>query len=200
MNRIPLIILSAATMLAVTSHTAQAHVGIGQTSGFVYGLGHPISGIDHILAMVMVGAFAAQIGGRAMWLVPATFVTVMVLGGSVGTASIGLPFVELGIGLSVLVLGAVVALGLRIAVTLAMALVGFFAMFHGYSHGAEMPATGSGLGYGVGFVLATAALHALGLGFGLVLSRGASGRGAHLVQATGSAVALAGAVIVTGMF
>lgn len=200
MKRTQLAALVAASVLAVTSQAAQAHVGVGHTSGIAQGFGHPIGGLDHVLAMIMVGVLAAQLGGRAMWLVPASFVTVMVLGGVVGTAGIGLPFVELGIGLSVVALGAVVAFGLRIAMVAAMAVVGFFAMFHGYAHGAEMPATGSGLGYGAGFVLATAALHALGLGFGLVASHLASGKGARLVQATGGATALAGVAIVTGIF
>lgn len=200
MNSTQLATLCAATILAVTSQAAHAHVGVGQTSGFAYGFGHPISGLDHILAMIMVGVLAAQIGGRAVWLVPASFVTVMLLGGLVGAAGVALPFVELGIGLSVVVLGAVVALGLRIAVAFAMTLVGFFAMFHGFAHSAEMPPSGSGLGYGMGFVLATAALHALGLGFGLVLSHVASARGGHLVRATGGAAALAGVAIVAGAF
>jgi len=200
MNRTQLIALSATAILAATSQAAQAHVGVGPTSGFAHGFAHPIGGLDHILAMVLVGVLAAQIGGRAMWLVPTSFLGVMVLGGVAGAIGIGLPFVELGIGLSVVVLGAVVALGLRIAMAFAMALVGFFAMFHGFAHGAEMPAVGSGLGYGVGFLLATAALHAVGLGFGLALSRFAFAKGAHVVKATGGAAALAGVAIVTGLF
>lgn len=197
MNRSQLTALCAAVILAASTQVAQAHVGVGHTSGFAYGFWHPISGLDHILAMVLVGVLAAQMGGRAMWLVPATFVAVMVLGGAAGAMGVGLPFVELGIGLSVVVLGAIVALGLRMAVVLAMGLVGFFAIFHGFAHGAEMPATISGFGYGVGFVLATAALHALGIGLGLTLSRWAAPK---MVRATGGVAALAGAAIVTGVF
>lgn len=200
MNRTQLIVFCAAAILAVTSQAAQAHVGVSHTSGFAYGFGHPIGGLDHILAMVLVGVLAAQMGGRAIWLVPATFVAVMALSGVVGALGIGLPFVELGVGLSVVVLGAVVALGLRMTVALAMGLVGFFAAFHGFAHGAEMPATASGFGYGVGFVLATAVLHAVGIGFGLALSRWVSAKGTNLVRATGGVAALAGAAIVTGVF
>jgi urease accessory protein len=200
MSKNQIIALGAAAMLAVSAQAAQAHVGVSHTSGFAHGFAHPIGGLDHILAMILVGILAAQIGGRAMWLVPASFVAVMVLGGIVGTSGIGLPFVELGIGLSVVVLGAVVALGVRMAVMLAMALVGFFAMFHGFAHGAEMPATSAGIDYGVGFVAATAVLHAIGVGFGLTVARWAAGKGKGLVQATGGAAALAGAALVTGAF
>lgn len=197
MKRSQLIALGAAAILAATSQAAQAHVGAGQASGFAHGYGHPIGGLDHILAMVMVGVLAFQIGGRAMWLVPLSFVTVMLLAGVVGGTGIALPFVELGIGLSVVALGAAVALGLRIAVVLAMGLVGFFATFHGFAHGAEMPATISGLAYGAGFVLATSILHALGIGLGLMLSRIASPK-SNLFKATGSVTALAGVAMLTG--
>lgn len=199
MNRTLRIALGAATMQALLVQAAQAHVGVGHTSGFVHGFGHPLGGLDHVLAMVMVGVLAAQIGGRALWLVPATFMSAMVLGGVTGTLGFDLSFVELGIGLSVVVLGAVVALGLRPDLAVAMALAGVFAMFHGFAHGAEMPATGSGLGYGAGFVLATGILHAIGLGVGLALSAGASARGRQALQAIGGGVALAGAAIVTGV-
>jgi len=96
---------------ALAPSLAFAHTGVGPTQGFVHGFMHPVSGIDHILAMVTVGVFAWQLGGRALWAVPAAFVTIMALGGALGMSGIGLPFVELGIALSVVVLGAVVALG-----------------------------------------------------------------------------------------
>jgi len=192
--------LGATAFLVTTSQVAQAHIGMHHTSGFAYGFEHPIGGLDHILAMVLVGVLAAQIGGRAIWLLPASFLVVMVLGGVVGEVGFDVPFVEVGIGLSIIVLGAIVALGLRIAVAFAMALVGFFAMFHGFAHGAEMPASRSGLGYGAGFLLATAALHTVGLGFGLALSRAAATRGGQMVKAAGGAAALTGVAIVTGLF
>lgn len=200
MKRSPLIFICVATMLAATSQAAVAHVGVEQTRGFTQGFEHPIWGLDHILAMVMVGVLAAQMSGRARLLVPAAFLTVMVLGGVAGKVGVGLPLVEIGIGFSVVVLGAVVALGLRIPEALAMGMVGFFAMFHGYAHGAEMPVTGSSIGYGAGFLLTTALLHALGFGLGAALSRKPAVAGARLIRATGGAASLAGVAMVTGVF
>ncbi|HEX3538237.1 MAG TPA: HupE/UreJ family protein [Stellaceae bacterium] len=182
-------------MLAATA--AQAHTGVGDTGGFVHGFAHPISGIDHVLAMVAVGLLAAQLGGRALWMVPASFVSMMVVGGVLGVIGIGLPFVEIGIGLSVVVLGLAIAVGLHLPTVAAMALVGFFAVFHGHAHGAEMPETASGFAYGVGFILATAALHAAGIGLGLGIGR-ISGVSRGALQAAGGTMALAGVAILVG--
>lgn len=186
-------------MLAASPTIASAHVGVGDTGGFVHGFWHPIGGIDHVLTMVMVGLLAAQLGGRALCLVPAAFVAVLAIGGGIGFAGIPIPFIELGIGLSIVVLGTAVALGLRIMIATAMALVGFFAFFHGYAHGAEMPETVAGLAYGAGFVVATSLLHAFGLALGLVMSSKAGRRGETLVRAAGALVAVAGVALVTGV-
>ena len=150
-----------ALFLAPTA--ALAHVGVGNTSGFMHGFMHPLSGLDHQLAMILVGVFAYQLGGRALWLVPLTFVSVMALSGFLGVAGIPVPFVEIGIALSVIVLGAVVAFGVKAPVALAMGAVGLFAIFHGHAHGTEMPLDASGFEYGIGFMLATAVLHAAGI-------------------------------------
>lgn len=195
----PLAALLAAPILALTAGVAQAHTGVGDTSGFAHGFMHPIGGLDHILAMVMVGVFAAQLGGRAVWLVPASFVAVMALGGALGFAGVPVPFVELGIGLSVVVLGAVVAFRLHAAVPLAMALVGFFAVFHGYAHGAEMPEDAGGLAYGAGFMLATALLHAAGVGLGLAVGSRRDVSSEVIVRSAGAVVAVAGVGLVTGL-
>ena len=137
--------------LALLSPTAAfAHTGIGETSGFAHGFMHPIGGLDHVLAMVMVGIFAFQLGGRALLLVPLTFVGVMALGGGLGVAGIPVPFVEIGIALSVVVLGAVVALNVKAPVAVAMGIVGMFAIFHGHAHGAEMPENAGGIAYAAG--------------------------------------------------
>src|SRR5690606_25582361 len=109
MRKIALVVLAAAAMLTAGATAASAHTGIGSTGGFAHGFAHPLGGLDHILAMVMVGLYAAQLGGRALWLVPASFVCLMILGGVLGIAGMAVPFAELGIGLSVVVLGAVVA-------------------------------------------------------------------------------------------
>lgn len=194
----PLAALLAASLLALTAGAAEAHTGVGDPSGFLHGFLHPIGGLDHILAMVMVGVFAAQLGGRAVWLVPASFVAVMALGGALGLAGIPVPFVELGIGLSVVVLGTAVALRLRAAVPVAMTLVGFFAVFHGYAHGAEMPESAGGLAYATGFIAATTLLHAAGAGLGLAVG-GRNGAGRLSVRAAGALAAAVGASMLTGL-
>ena len=134
------------------STAPEAHTGVGSTQGYMSGFAHPFSGPDHILAMVAVGLYAAFLGGRAMYVVPVAFVSMMAVGGIVGISGVTLPLVEMGIGLSVLLLGAAVALRIELPTLAAMALVGFFAIFHGHAHGSEMPVNVSGLGYAVGFV------------------------------------------------
>jgi len=189
--------LAAAFSLAPS--LANAHTGFGHLDGFVHGFAHPIGGLDHVLTMVMAGLFASQLGGRARWLVPASFVLVMVLGGALGLAGIVVPFVELGIGVSIVVLGGVVAFNVQAGMASAMALVGLFAVFHGYAHGAEMPENASGLAYGLGFVLATATLHTAGLGFGLLVDGKGVARGSLLVRSLGAVAAVAGVGVVTGL-
>jgi urease accessory protein len=142
--------LGVIAVALLISGAAQAHVGVGDSHGFEHGFWHPMSGIDHIWAMLAVGLFAARLGGRALWLLPLAFVSMMVVGGGIGMSGAALPFVELGIGTSVVFLGMAVATGLDMAPTLAMAMVGFSAIFHGHAHGSEMPGTVSGLEYGAG--------------------------------------------------
>jgi urease accessory protein len=186
-------------LLLVASTAAYAHTGIGTTSGFAHGFAHPIGGIDHVLAMVAVGLFAARLGGRAMWTVPLSFVTMMVAGGVAGMGGMELPFVEIGMGLSVVVLGAAVAFRLHVPTVAAMALVGLFAIFHGHAHGAEMPETASGFEYALGFVLATAGLHGCGIGLGLVLGRIGEATDGRISRVAGSTMALAGLAILGGI-
>lgn len=169
---------------------AQAHPGKpGHAHGFSNGLLHPLTGLDHICAMVAVGLWAAQRGGRALWLVPTTFVSVMIIGGALGMGKAGIPYVEQGIAASVLVLGILIAAAIRLPVAASMAIVGLFAFFHGYAHGAEMPDTASGFAYGIGFVVATASLHLAGLGLGLTAKRFAS---AQSIRYAGGAIAACG--------
>ena len=196
-SRVKLVTLAAA--LALAPVTAFAHTGVGDAHGFTHGFMHPIGGLDHVLAMVAVGLFAAMLGGRALWLVPAAFVAMMGVGGLIGINGIELPFVEIGIAASVIVLGAAVALRLKAPTAIAMGLVGFFAIFHGFAHGAEMPADASGLNYAIGFMLATALLHAAGIGAALDNSGKLAARSDMLVRAGGGAMALAGIGILTGM-
>lgn len=181
------------------SATASAHTGHGDTAGFVHGFAHPIGGLDHVLAMVAVGLFAAIVGGRALWRVPASFVAVMALGGVLGAAGLAVPFVEIAIAVSVVVLGGAVFLRQKLPVSAAMALVGFFAAFHGFAHGAEMPAAASGLAYGLGFVAATALLHAAGLAAGLGAMRLGAKAGPAVLRIGGGLVSLAGLGLLAGV-
>jgi urease accessory protein len=191
---------AAAALVATLLPTAAwAHVGVGSTHGFVHGFVHPVTGIDHVLAMVAVGVFAANLGGRALWAVPLTFVSVMAVGGALGVAGIAVPFVETGIAFSVIVLGLAVALRWQWPVAAAMALVGVFAIFHGHAHGAEMPVDASGLEYGVGFMLATALLHVVGIGLGQGIARFGRVYSPRVVQIGGAAMAVAGVGILTGV-
>lgn len=188
-----------ALLAAMAPSVAFAHTGVGDTAGFAHGFLHPLTGLDHVLAMVMVGVFAWQLGGRALWLVPATFVALMAVGGALGVAGIGVPFVEAGIALSVIVLGAIVALRIQAPVAVAMAVVGLFAIFHGHAHGSEMPESAAGLAYGLGFMLATALLHAAGVGLGFLIGWAAERKGPIVVRTAGAAAALAGVAILAGL-
>ena len=186
--------LAVAAALVLLPGAALAHSGHGDAAGFTHGFMHPLGGLDHVLAMVAVGLYAALLGGRALWLVPATFVTVMALGGAAGVAGYALPYTEIGIALSVVVLGVAVALRVSLPTLAAMALVGVFAVFHGHAHGAEMPQTISSYEYGAGFLLATAALHGAGIALGLTAGK-LSERGWRVAQVAGGAMALAGVVL-----
>lgn len=178
---------------------ALAHTGVGDTSGFMHGFMHPLGGLDHQLAMILVGIFAYQLGGRALWLVPLTFIGVMALGGFLGVAGIPVPFIELGIALSVIALGAIVAFGVKVPVAAAVAIVGLFAIFHGHAHGSEMPMDASGLEYGFGFMLATALLHAVGIGIGLMIGMTTKWLGNNVYRVAGGLPSVAGVGILLGV-
>jgi urease accessory protein len=180
--------------LLVAAAPAYAHTGLADT----YGFAHPIGGIDHVLVMVAVGLFAAQLGGRAVWAVPLSFLAMMATGGAAGAVGLGLPLVEIGIALSVVVLGLAVAARVHLATVAAMAFVGCFALFHGHAHGAEIPDAASGFAYGTGFVLATASLHAAGIALGLSIGKAGEVFGGHALRAAGSAIALAGIAMLAG--
>jgi urease accessory protein len=186
---------ACAAVLVAMPGAAFAHPGAGDAHGFLHGFAHPVGGLDHVLAMVAVGLFAARLGGRALWLVPASFVLMMVAGAAWALAGHGLSFVEAGIALSVVAFGLVLALGRSLPDGIAAALVGVFAVFHGYAHGAEIPADASGFAYGAGFVLATALLHASGIVLSLGVGRLADGR---ILRLSGAAIAMAGGAILSG--
>jgi urease accessory protein len=155
-------------LVLVWTSFAHAHVERGQAAGFVIGFGHPWSGLDHVLAMLAVGLWGAQLGTPAVWLLPVVFPMVMALGGFVGLIGLPLPGVEVGIALSALLLGAMVGGEVRPKLVVAVLLVGAFAVFHGHAHGTEPPAGQSGLLYSMGFVIATGCLHGLGIALGLL--------------------------------
>jgi urease accessory protein len=164
MNRL-FLALAAVTLAA---SPASAHLAPGEHGSFLAGASHPLFGLDHILAMVAVGLWAAMLGGRALTLVPAAFVGTMVVGFALAMAGIGLPFVEPAILASVVVLGLVVAISVRLPAAAGAILVGAFALFHGHAHGGEL-GTAAALPYLAGFAVSTALLHGAGLGVGLTL-------------------------------
>jgi urease accessory protein len=183
--------------LTLIPAAAFAHTGAGELHGFVWGFAHPLGGLDHILAMVTVGIFAWQLGGRALWLVPATFVLVMAAGATLGMARLPLPLVEFGIAASVIVLGGMIAFASSTPIAVAMRIVGLFAIFHGHAHGTEVALDAAGGAYAAGFLLATALLHLAGIGLGCAIGRIADGRAGY--RFGGSLVALAGLAILANI-
>ena len=160
--------LVVVVLLLLCAQPALAHPQKGEAVGFLTGFRHPISGLDHVLAMVAVGLWGAQLGAPAIWLLPVAFPLVMAFGGMLGLMGVPIPGIEYGIALSAILLGAAVMFEYRPPLGLAAALVGFFAIFHGHAHGTELPPGQSALLYSIGFVMATGFLHALGIGIGSV--------------------------------
>jgi urease accessory protein len=187
---------TAAALIVVSSVPAFAHLDPAEHGSFMAGVTHPLFGVDHILAMVAVGLWAALLarsgGSRALWLVPAAFVGTMGLGFAAALGAFPLPFVEPVILASVVVIGLFAAAALNVPTGLAMALVGFFALFHGHAHGGELGAA-TALPYGLGFALSTAVLHAAGVAAGLGLGRVLGGSGGQFAtRLAGGATALGG--------
>ena len=187
MRTITLFVASVA-LLAFPSPLV-AHEG-GAAAGLLSGLLHPVSGLDHVLAMLAVGIWGAQMGPPAIWVLPVTFPMVMALGGMLSLVGVPVPGVEIGIGLSALLLGLMVAFERRPDLRVAAVLVGFFAIFHGYAHGAELPEGQSGILYSIGFVVSTGTLHASGIGIGLIHRWD---RGKRALRIAGAGIAAGGA-------
>lgn len=179
---------SMATTLTLVPTLACAHTGL-HVNGFTAGFGHPFTGLDHLLAMLAVGIWAASLGGAARLIVPVAFVGMLLLGAGLGMQGFALPFVEMGIATSVVVLGLLIAWQVRVPNTLAAGLVGVFALLHGQTHGAEMPIIASPFAYSLGFVLATVLLHAAGLTLGTLLH---TTNRCALTRTGGAAIALCG--------
>jgi urease accessory protein len=185
LGRLP---FSCAILLLALTDPVAAHTGAG-TSGFTSGFQHPLFGFDHLLAMLAVGIWGAQLGGRQVWALPVAFPLVMALGGVAGISGFQLPHVELGIGLSVLTLGLVIMLALRPPDAAALILIAVFAVFHGYAHGVELPVAADPASYAVGFVLATGLIHVAGIGIGLTIGNLLEGK---VARGLGSLIAAAG--------
>jgi urease accessory protein len=168
LHRRALLLASTGVVAAAWPFFVWAHEETGQAAGFLSGLSHPVSGLDHVLAMVAVGFWGAQLGAPALWALPVAFPMVMALGGMLGLMGIPLPGVELGIALSAVALGAMVLGEVKPSLPIAAGLVSFFASFHGHAHGTELPDGASGLYYSIGFVVATGLLHVAGIGFGMI--------------------------------
>jgi hydrogenase nickel incorporation protein HypB len=192
-------VAAALALWCFAAGPAFAHVGLGQAAGFAHGFFHPLSGLDHIVAMVAVGLYAANLGGRNLWLVPSAFVVMMIFGGFLGYTGFHLPLVEEGIALSVAVMSMAVAAGFNLPTVAAMALVSLFALFHGHAHGSEGAVLSSFLPYAAGFVIATASLHFAGITLGLELDKFGKTVSLALKRALGVAGAFAGVAILAGM-
>jgi urease accessory protein len=176
--------------LCLAAGTASAHTGDHTASGFAGGLAHPFMGLDHVLAMLAIGLWAAQQGGRALWAVPAAFVGAIGLGSVLAWSGMVLPHVETAIALSVLVLGLLIASQRQWAVTAGMGIAAVFALFHGYAHGLEMPQAASPALYGLGFVLATVCLHGAGIASSLL--------GRYAMRVAGVGIAASGLAMILG--
>jgi urease accessory protein len=188
--------LAAASLLLTLACTpASAHTG-SMSGGFVGGFAHPLFGPDHVVAMVAVGLWGAFLGAPAIWTLPIVFPLVMALGGVIGILGVPLAGVETGIAVSAIVLGLMVALSAKPPLPIAAVLVGVFAIFHGYAHGAELPPGVDAVAYSIGFVVATGLLHLTGIAFGQ-LARWPAGRIA--VRVVGGAITLAGAAFLSGL-
>ncbi|WP_421872729.1 HupE/UreJ family protein [Pararhizobium sp.] len=186
-------LLLTAASLAASTMPAFAHLDPAEHGSLLAGFTHPLSGLDHILVMIAVGLWAAQIGGRALWVVPSAFVGTMAFGFALAIAGVHLPFVEPAILASVVALGLLVAMAVRMETAACAAVVGIFALFHGYAHGGELGAAGA-LPFSAGFVVATALLHIAGIGLGLGIGRLSSGR--TISRMIGGLTAFAGLALI----
>lgn len=181
--------------LLLLAAPAMAHDGTGLAGGFAAGFFHPLSGLDHMLAMVSVGLWGAFLGRPLLYALPMLFPGVMVIGGALGMVGVPVPPVEVGIAISVLVLGAMILFAVRAPVLVACAIVAMFALFHGYAHGMELPSAADPVGYSAGFVLCTGLLHLVGIALGTLRN---VPRGTLALRGAGGAIALSGMWFVAG--
>ena len=183
-----------ASLVTMMAAPALAHTAVGSVDGLVHGLQHPLTGLDHVLAMIAVGLWAGLVGGRARIAYPVAFVSAMALAGLWAMAGGQLPGAEVGIAFSVVILGLAIALNLAPPLAAGALACGIFAIFHGFAHGAELPADASGVSYAIGFVIATSALH----GVGLRVASQLAARMPQFARIAGSGLVLAGVAILSG--
>ena len=188
-------LVPAGLMLAYAS-PAMAHDGTGLAGGFVAGFVHPLSGPDHMLAMISVGLWGAFLGRPLVYALPMIFPTVMVIGAGMGMAGVPLPPVEIGIALSVLTLGLLILFAVRAPLWVACAIVAMFGLFHGYAHGLELPSAADPIGYSTGFVLSTGLLHLIGIALGVLK---VSKAGTLALRGAGGVIAVFGALFWMGL-
>lgn len=181
--------------IALIPSLASAHPGAHFHVDMADGFAHPLGGIDHLLAMLGVGLLAWRLGGRAIWAVPAAFVALMAVGGLAGFAGFELPFLETGIALSLVAFGTAIAMPQKLPTMAAAGLVGFFALFHGFAHGAELPAEAGAAGYAAGFLAASALLHVAGIALATFAARVRP----TAVRFSGAAMAVAGVALLIGV-
>ena len=184
-----------ALLLAIAPAVAFAHEESGQAAGFLAGLAHPVSGLDHVPAMIAVGLWGAVLGAPAIWVLPVAFPMVMALGGLMGLLGIPVPGVEVGIAVSAIVLGALVFGEARPPLWVGVVIVAFFAIFHGHAHGRELPAGTSALLYSLGFVVATGLLHLGGIVLGMAVRWP---QGVRVVRGCGVVISAIGVGFLTG--
>lgn len=192
MNRAPL----TAVALGLPA-VAFAHAQLGREAGFMVGLAHPLTGVDHMLAMLAVGMWGAQLRGAAIWVLPVAFPMVMAAGAVAGILALPMLPIEAGIAASVVALGLAIAINVRPPLAGAVALVSAFAVFHGYAHGAELPRRANALAYCAGFMLATGSIHLLGIGVGQIYRLP---RGGVILRWSGAAIAAGGVVLAGRLF
>ncbi len=189
-------LLAITLVFAVTALPALAHTGEGYGGGFIAGFTHPILGWDHVAAMVAVGLWGAFLGAPAIWILPVVFPLVMAFGAVLGIIGVPIPGIETGIALSAVVLGLMIVFAVKPPIVVSAVIVGAFAIFHGYAHGTELPATVNAFAYAVGFVISTGLLHLIGIAFGLLVKWPA---GRVAVRSGGGLISLAGIGFLTGI-
>lgn len=182
----------------ILPQVAAAHITSTGSGGFTAGFEHPLSGYDHFLAMFSVGLWGAQMGGRRVWSLPVTFPMIMVLGGVVGILGLPVPGIEIGIALSIIVLGLAIAAHWKPAEWVSLAIIAVFGFYHGYAHGAELPMAADPADFAIGFVLATGFIHVIGVGVGLVLEPIRKGQISRLLGAVTAVIGVGFLVLAMG--